>query len=295
MRFFNINTVRITFLFSLIFHIAILSMDINMDRSYAERPIKIIKIRYSPAVEESKKEAPVKRQTIVKRQKPAQKIAMPMPEIPAEKPRKVPKEIPVEAAAEMPVEKPKEAPKEIPVETAAEMPEKIPVETPEKKPVEKPKEIPDEIEEIVVEAPIETPVYSESQETYLPEPLAKHNEPVEASPVAATVGPEAMPEIKEISPKIDLIWIAEELRKRIEAIRKYPRMARRMGIEGTVIMTVEFDKMGELIDIHIKKSAGHRILDRDALSLVKRVSPLRHNAGRNIVIELPISYDLIER
>ena len=256
---FSISATHIAFLFSLIFHIVILSMNINVDRP-VDVPTEVFKIRYFPAV----KEAPVKEQPVAKKQKPVKKVAAPAPEIP--------KEIPVETVAEIPEEKPKEKPKEIPEE--------------------KPKEIP---EEVPKEVPIETPVYPEIMETYIPDAQTKEIEAVEEPPAAVAARPEAMPEIKEIIPEIDLTWIAEELRNRILAIKRYPRMARRMGIEGTVVMTVEFDKMGELVDIHIESSSGHRILDRDALSLVERVSPFRHDAGRNIVIKLPISYDLTER
>ncbi len=221
MRSVNISIVHIAFLFSLIFHAAILSMNISVDKPDAV-PIKIFKIRYSPVVEE-KKEMPIKEQAIAKREKPTPKIAVPAPEIPKHPERQVVKN------------------------DVYELPEEV---------AEKP----------ITDAAV-----------------AVHAETIPA-----------VPEIKEIRTEIDFTWIVE-LRNRIEAIKKYPDTAKRMGIEGTVVMIIEFDKKGELINVHIKSSSGHGILDRDAMSLIKRVSPLRHGAGKDIVIELPISYYLIKR
>ncbi len=256
MRSFNVGIVHIAFLFSLIFHIAILSMNINVDRPDA-MPIEIFKIRYSPQVEERRQ---IKEIDMVKAPEKKQR----------EKPKEIPKETPVKI--------PEETTKEI----ATEIPKKITTETPKHNEM-----LNEPVEEITAT------VAAEAKK--MPEISKSPGKTVKEATAQTVVSPEAMLEIKEISPEIDFTWIAKELRNRIEAIKSYPRIARRMGIEGTVVMTVKFNKMGELVDVHIKESAGHRILDRDAISLVKRVSPLRHGTGRNIVIELPISYNLIEQ
>jgi len=88
--------------------------------------------------------------------------------------------------------------------------------------------------------------------------------------------------------------IAKGLRDKIEAMKRYPYMARRKGIEGAVVVLIRLDKEGEIMGVHLKKSSGHSILDDSAVSLVKKACPFRHNAGKDIAIEIPITYSLLK-
>ena len=46
---------------------------------------------------------------------------------------------------------------------------------------------------------------------------------------------------------------------------KYPYMAERMGYEGTVILMVQLNEKGKVINVTVDKPSGHRILDQAAV------------------------------
>jgi protein TonB len=50
---------------------------------------------------------------------------------------------------------------------------------------------------------------------------------------------------------------------------KYPRMARRRGYEGTVLLEVLVDREGRVKDLRLLETSGHALLDRSALSSVR--------------------------
>lgn len=51
---------------------------------------------------------------------------------------------------------------------------------------------------------------------------------------------------------------------------KYPRMARRRGYEGTVVMEVLVNREGRVEDLRLYESSGYPVLDRSAMSSVKK-------------------------
>jgi protein TonB len=56
---------------------------------------------------------------------------------------------------------------------------------------------------------------------------------------------------------------------RINPPPSYPKIARRRGYEGTVILEVLVDRNGKVGDLRVSKSSGYRILDRAATASVK--------------------------
>ncbi len=46
---------------------------------------------------------------------------------------------------------------------------------------------------------------------------------------------------------------------------KYPYMAERMGYEGTVILMVQLNEKGKVINVTVDKPSGHRVLDQAAV------------------------------
>jgi protein TonB len=50
---------------------------------------------------------------------------------------------------------------------------------------------------------------------------------------------------------------------------KYPRIARRKGYQGTVLIDVLVNREGRVKDIRLLESSGHSILDRAALGSVR--------------------------
>ena len=76
--------------------------------------------------------------------------------------------------------------------------------------------------------------------------------------------------------------------------RTYPLEARRARIEGVVELRVTLMADGRLVDARVEQSSGHPLLDRAALDLLARASPLPDEfaSGRTgqVELQLPIVY-----
>jgi protein TonB len=75
----------------------------------------------------------------------------------------------------------------------------------------------------------------------------------------------------------------------------YPRLARRRGLEGTVLLTVLVAADGAVQEITVQRSSGHAVLDRQAVETVGswRFHPARR--GRQAVahrVEVPVRFQL---
>ncbi|NQT21803.1 MAG: energy transducer TonB [Planctomycetes bacterium] len=77
----------------------------------------------------------------------------------------------------------------------------------------------------------------------------------------------------------------------------YPRLARRMGYEGLVIVTVRVSTQGQCIAVRVKTSSGHDILDKAAVVAV-RAWMFRPGSVNGIAVEaeldIPIRFHLTE-
>ncbi|QDR78983.1 energy transducer TonB [Sporomusa termitida] len=78
----------------------------------------------------------------------------------------------------------------------------------------------------------------------------------------------------------------------IEKYKEYPYIARRRGQEGTVTVAVRLSAAGELAGAQVVRSSGIAALDEAALTLVRKVCPFAHNAGRSIAMNIPIAYQI---
>ncbi len=85
-----------------------------------------------------------------------------------------------------------------------------------------------------------------------------------------------------------LDWLAQH--------RRYPRAARRAGVEGTVHVRFVIDPLGRIDATAIETSSGARVLDRAALALLDSASPVPGLAQFGLVeplqLRLPIDYRL---
>ncbi|MBF0367874.1 MAG: energy transducer TonB [Magnetococcales bacterium] len=76
----------------------------------------------------------------------------------------------------------------------------------------------------------------------------------------------------------------------------YPKLARRRGMEGQVLLTVEVDERGEPLQVKVKQGSGHAILDRSALKAVKKwrfVPARRGQMAIRASVEIPIRFSLL--
>ena len=76
---------------------------------------------------------------------------------------------------------------------------------------------------------------------------------------------------------------------------RYPREARRRGVEGRVVVRVAVDAEGAASRAWVHRSSGHRMLDRAALSAVSewRFLPA-HTGGQSVagIVDVPVSFRL---
>ena len=114
----------------------------------------------------------------------------------------------------------------------------------------------------------------------IPNPIPKPiPEPI-PEPIAKQVAPEIIDNknVQSNSNKVRVIKnsIDEYSAKITIAIKKqqkYPRMALNRNWQGSVIIELKFNKDGTIISSKVKKSSGHKILDKEALSMTKRAMP----------------------
>lgn len=78
--------------------------------------------------------------------------------------------------------------------------------------------------------------------------------------------------------------------------QRYPRAARRAGLEGTAHVRFVIDRAGALRETELVASSGHAVLDRAALDLLQRAAPYpalpRRVSAARIELTLPVEYRL---
>jgi TonB family protein len=75
----------------------------------------------------------------------------------------------------------------------------------------------------------------------------------------------------------------------------YPPMARRRNIEGVVAVHFEIESNGGLAAVTVDHSSGSSILDKAAMSLIEKMSPLNNaKIKRKMALRINIEYKLTE-
>jgi protein TonB len=93
----------------------------------------------------------------------------------------------------------------------------------------------------------------------------------------------------------DYGWLGDMVRKRIEELKHYPRIARENHWEGRVVVQAVIKADGTVGDLSVAESSGHALLDQEALVVMRKASPLalKHQLEKaQITILIPISYRL---
>lgn len=90
----------------------------------------------------------------------------------------------------------------------------------------------------------------------------------------------------------ELSTYVREVKKLIGAQSYYPQSAKKRGIEGTVNVTFSVSSRGEVYDVNISKGSGFNLLDDNALSIVKSVSPLPIPPRDDLRLELPLVFSI---
>lgn len=90
-------------------------------------------------------------------------------------------------------------------------------------------------------------------------------------------------------------WLKDELREQIERVKYYPQQALDRKWEGRVIVCAVIWADGRLSDLSVVESSGYDALDREALGLLQRISPLQLKYALGvpqITLRIPINYGI---
>ena len=146
-----------------------------------------------------------------------------------------------------------------------------------------------ESEPVISPSVVETPV--ESSEQLVTE------EPVSVESVASRTEYRQV-EYRQIlhrETRADFGWLRDTLWARIEALKRYPALAKMNHWEGKVVVSAVIRDDGEVMGVQIAETSGRAILDEEAMAVMRKASPLRlkHPLGqRQVTILIPISYRL---
>ena len=79
---------------------------------------------------------------------------------------------------------------------------------------------------------------------------------------------------------------------------RYPRIARKKGMEGRVLLEVEVAADGSVLEVRVMQGSGHALLDRAATQTVRRwrFAPARR-LGQAVAatVEVPVRFALSDK
>ena len=82
-------------------------------------------------------------------------------------------------------------------------------------------------------------------------------------------------QVAQIISKKDLRGILRGYYKNLNSLmsarRDYPRSARRLGLEGTVLVEMVINHKGQILSVKLAQSSGHEVLDRAAIAQVHKI------------------------
>jgi len=101
----------------------------------------------------------------------------------------------------------------------------------------------------------------------------------------------------ENTPSLTLNNLRQQLKESIKTRFSYPLMARRMGWEGQVGLSLHIEHDGSLNTIQIARSSGHKVLDENARKTIQNIGRLQ--LASNLTIqpadtEIEIMYRLTD-
>lgn len=176
-----------------------------------------------------------------------------------------------------------------PVVEPSPLPSPAPVSKPRPKP--EPKVSPPKPHPVKVEQPPVELAPSEPAEVkpVVKAPLAPVQAPVAAMPpVPKSIVPATDPAVEDA--------YRARIRQAVDAHKIYPRLARRMGEEGRVVLAFVIEADGRLVGVRVVESSGSELLDEAALGAVREAAPFpAFPAGverKRWEFTLPLSFSL---
>jgi protein TonB len=136
---------------------------------------------------------------------------------------------------------------------------------------------------------------------FYPEERSKESSQPEADSASASLAdepafPASLPEGDEKAPEppdLPVIEAIPHYKKNPPPV--YPRMARRRGYEGTVLMEVLVSRKGRVEMVRLLESSGYDVLDREAVAAVKQwvFEPARQGEEKvDMWVKVPVRFNL---
>ena len=165
------------------------------------------------------------------------------------------------------------------------------IEQPKKIDPPKPEKKPEPIKEL---APIQEKVIEELPEPVIEE-ITEFTEPEEIAPIEKVqeyIPPQASPEVVKKITDSD----TNQLTRAIAKQKKYPKIAQMRQWQGEVLLNIEIDPQGNLVKANILEESRYKILNNEAIDMVKRASPFPQPPEelrlKNFTVLVPISFKL---
>ena len=161
---------------------------------------------------------------------------------------------------------------------------------------------PEQIVPKKVEKPIQKPQPRASEDFNLPPmksspPVQNKIEEVVASnqPLQATHAKNLTNEIakaKTIEPAWDKMGYLSEVKATIIRYKSYPTRARKMKMQGEVVVSFTILPTGEMVKLAVEKSSGYGYLDSHTIETIKDASRVFPKPLEEIKVQIPIEYRL---
>jgi protein TonB len=130
--------------------------------------------------------------------------------------------------------------------------------------------------------------------------MAVAPKPSEPPPVVTTPPPQPEPPPKPVAapPDLDAAYsnYGSVLSREFAKHKLYPRVAQMRGWQGMARVELKIDASGNVTSSSIAESSGFEILDKQALEMVRKASPLplppEALRGRDFTIVVPVAFKL---
>ncbi len=239
------KVIKITFIISLTVHCLFLSIPAFNSKKFQNKKAKEMFVQI-----EIERPSSLKTKIISKKKKEIKKLIKPSPE---HKPKE-------EKVIKKKVEKIERKLKPVEEKIVKQKIQEEQIENIEEKPVKQDSEI--GLKEEIVKQEIQPKGLSEN---------IKEEKPTREERTAKEV---SYGDEKEINLKEELMLDYQKaVKEKIAKCRKYPYWARKQGFEGKVHLKFTILSTGAVKDIKIVKSSGFNVLDKEAISTIKRASP----------------------
>lgn len=86
--------------------------------------------------------------------------------------------------------------------------------------------------------------------------------------------------------------LTHQLQQALKRYFNYPLLARRRGWQGEVLISFTLGSSGKITDIRIASSSGHNMLDRAALTTLRKIDRIASVPQYTHSFELPVIYQL---